>query len=113
MALSSFDRQTVIVLTPILIEERGQVVEDWSSPVRTAVTGCSAQPGGGGADYEHAIALDADFTVYFPPQTALPDRFRVELPHSSGDFVLAGEPEPWIFGFKTDHIRVRVRRRDG
>lgn len=113
MALSSFDKQTVVVLTPLLIEERGQVVEDWSNPVRTPVHGCSAQPGGGGASFENEQALDADYTVYFPPETALPRSFRLELPHADGEFMLAGEPEPWIFGFHTDHIRVRVRRRDG
>lgn len=113
MALSSFDKHTVTVLTPLLIEERGEVVEDWGSPNRQVVQNCSAQPGGGGADYENAQALDADYTVYFPPATVLPRSFRLELPHASGEFIMAGEPEPWIFGFSTDHIRVRVRRRDG
>lgn len=113
--LPSFARQTVNVLTPVLIEERGEFVEDWSTPAVQVVTGCSVQPGNGGADFEHADSSTADYTVYMPPETVLPDEsFRVELPTASGQFILMGEPQPWKFGMRVDNIRIRLeRRRDG
>lgn len=113
--LPSFARQTVNVLTPVLIEERGELVEDWSTPAVQVVTGCSVQPGNGGADFENADSLTADYTVYMPPETVLPDEsFRVELPTTSGQFILMGEPQPWKFGMRVDNIRIRLeRRRDG
>lgn len=113
--LPSFALQTVTILTPALIEERGEVVEDWSDPVVQEISGCSVQPGNGGADFEHADSLTADYTVYLPPETVLPDdSFRVELPTTSGQFVLLGEPQPWKFGMRVDNIRIRLeRRRDG
>lgn len=114
MALPSFAKQTIQVLEPLLIEERGEVVEDWSQPVKSPVEDCSVQPGNGDADHERANALIADYTVYLPPETVLPEAFRVELPTTSGQFVLRGEPQPWIFGMRADNIRIRlVRRKDG
>lgn len=113
--LPRFARQSVNILTPVLIEERGETVEDWSDPVRSTVTGCSVQPGNGGADFEHADSLTADYTVYLPPETVLPvESFRVELSTTSGQFTLMGEPQPWKFGMRVDHLRIRLeRRRDG
>lgn len=111
--LPSFAKQTVVILTPVLIEERGEVVEDWSSPTRAEVANCSVQPGNGGADHEHADALTADYTVYLPPETVLPADFRVELPTATGQFLLEGEPQPWIFGMRTDNLRIRLKRRAG
>lgn len=111
--LPSFATQTITLLTPSLITERGESVEDWGAPVRTPVLGCSVQPGNGSRDFEHADGVTADFTVFIPPTVSVPRRARVELPVTDGDFILLGEPEPWIFGLSTDHIRIRLRRRDG
>lgn len=110
--LPSFATQTINLLAPTLIDERGEQVEDWSNPTRTPVEGCSVQPGNGDRDFEHADGVVADFTVYLPPML-VPRRARVELTVTDGDFVLLGEPEPWIFGLSTDHVRIRLRRRDG
>lgn len=114
--LPRFAKQTIVLVTPALIEERGEMVEDWVNSSRDPVELCSVQPGNGDADYEHADSLTADYTIYMPPETALPPSgFRVELPGiADGQFVLQGEPQPWIFGMRTDNIRVRVvRRKDG
>lgn len=111
--LPSFARQSVTILTPALIEERGETVEDWSTPDSTMVSGCSVQPGSGDRDFEHANGVTADFTVYLPPEAVVPRRARVELPVADGQFVILGEPEPWIFGMSTDHVRIRLKRRDG
>ncbi|WP_300345497.1 hypothetical protein [Nesterenkonia sp.] len=114
MALSTFDRHTIVVLEPQLIEERGELVEDWSAPTRRQVPGCSVQPGAGARDMEHGDGVTADFTVYLPPDADVPPRARIELPEqTSGQFTIQGEPERWVFGFSTDHIRIRLRRRDG
>lgn len=111
--LPSFARQTVALLTPNLIEERGETVEDWSNPNRTEVSGCSVQPGSGDRDFEHADGVTADYTVYLPPDAVVPRRARVELPTTDGQFIILGEPQPWIYGMSTDHVRIRLKRRDG
>lgn len=111
--LPRFAKQTIVLLTPALIEERGETVEDWSTPNRVVVLKCSVQPGDGGADHEHADGMIADYTVYVPPETVLPENFRVELPTTSGQFILEGEPQPWIFGMRVDHLRIRLKRRAG
>lgn len=111
--LPSFAKQSLSVLMPVLIEERGETVEDWSNPVATVVAGCSIQPGSGDRDFEHADGVTADFTAYLPPTAIVPRRARVELPMTDGQFIILGEPEPWIFGLSTDHVRIRLKRRDG
>lgn len=113
--LPRFAKQTIRIVEPSHITERGQVVEDWTDVSYSDVSGCSVQPGGGGADFEHADSLTADYTVYLPPETVLPESsFRVELPTASGQFIIMGEPEVWVFGMRTDNIRIRLkRRRDG
>ena len=113
MALPHFARQSVTIVTPGTIIERGQPVEDWSTPTRTTITGCSIQPGSGERDHENADGVTADYTVYLPPSAVVPRRARVELPTTDGQFVLQGEPEPWIYGLSTDHVRIRLERRDG
>lgn len=111
--LPSFARQTVNILTPSLIEERGEMVEDWATPESVTVSGCSVQPGSGDRDFEHANGVTADYTVYLPPDAVVPRRARVALPTTDGQFIILGEPEPWIFGLSTDHVRIRLKRRDG
>ncbi|MCT1607159.1 hypothetical protein M3B43_07430 [Nesterenkonia massiliensis] len=114
MALSPFATHAITIVEPGLITERGQEVEDWSSPTRRTITGCSVQPGAGARDMEHGDGVTADYTVYLPPEALVPARARVELPEqASGQFLIQGEPERWIFGATTDHIRIRLRRRDG
>ena len=111
--LPSFARQSVTLLTPDLITERGETVEDWSNPSETVVPGCSVQPGNGGRDFDHADGVTADYTVYLPPTAVVPRRARVRLPTTDGDFILLGEPQPWVFGLSTDHVRILLKRRDG
>lgn len=113
MTFLSFATQSVVILTPNVIVERGEEVEDWSSPNRSTVSGCSVQPGSGRRDFDHADAVEADFTIYAPPTATIPRRARVELPVTDGQFIILGEPEPWVFGMSTDHIRFRLSRRDG
>lgn len=113
MALPLFAKQSIVLVLPSMIEERGNLVEDWSSPSRETVEGCSVQPGAGARDTEHEDAVTADYTVYLPPDAVVDRRARVELPTTDGQFILQGEPQPWIFGMSTDHVRIRLRRRNG
>lgn len=106
-------RQSVSILTPGETIDRGREVEDWSNPARTVVSGCSVQPGSGGRDHEHADGVIADFTVYLPPETEVDPRARFEVPQVPGQFIQEGEPERWLMGHRLDHVRVRLRRRDG
>lgn len=106
-------RQSVAILSPGVTVDRGREVEDWANPDRTVVAGCSVQPGSGGRDHEHADGVVADFTVYLPPDTVVDSRARFEVPQVAGQFLQVGEPERWLMGHNLDHLRVRLRRRDG
>lgn len=107
-------RTDVIVLTPVMIEERGELVEDWSAPLEIPATGCIAHDGGISADWQHASALEVDRTVYFPPDFELPTMFRVRFPDGPETFNLKGEVKRWIYGMRIDCFAVELeRRRDG
>lgn len=115
MSFLSFAQQSVTIVTPGVIVERGREVEDWSEAAvsRRTVEGCHVQPGSGSRDFEHSDGVTADFTVYLPPTVSVPRRARIELPVTDGQFILQGEPQAWIYGLSTDHVQIRLRRRDG
>lgn len=108
-----FGRKSITELTPTLIEERGEIVEDWGTPIRRTIRGCSVQPGEGDRDFERADSVTADYTVFMPARTVVDQRARYELPTTTGQFLSLGPPEVWDTGLTTDHVRLRLRRRDG
>lgn len=108
-----FASKSITELTPTLIEERGEMVEDWSTPIRRTIKRCSIQPGEGDRDFEHADGVTANYTVFMPAGTVVDRRARFEIPTTDGQFLLLGEPEVWDTGLATDHVRLRLRRRDG
>lgn len=105
--------QTITELTPGVRIDRGEEFEDWSRPNRRQVKGCSIQPGEGDRDHDRADGVTAAFTVFAPAGARIDPRARIELPGVTGEFILLGEPEVWATGLRNDHVRLRLRRRDG
>lgn len=106
-------RQTITVLTPGTTTDRGVTVEDWTKPTRRTVSGCSIQPGAGDVDWIRATGVVSDFIVYAPAGIQVTAKNRIELPGVAGQFLLEGPPERWEIGLRTDHVRLRLRKRDG
>ena len=106
-------RKSIHVLTPGIVMDRGKPVEDWTKPTRRTVSGCSIQPGAGDVDWIRATGVVSDFIVYAPAGTQVTAKNRIELPGVIGQFLLEGPPERWEIGLRTDHVRLRLRKRDG
>ncbi|OIH81954.1 hypothetical protein BLJ79_21590 [Arthrobacter sp. UCD-GKA] len=112
--LPNHARTDVVVLTPAMVDERGELVADWSAPLETPAPGCIAHDGGISSDWQHAAALKVDRTVYFPPDQEPPALFRIRFPDSPETFSLKGEVKRWIYGLRIDCFAVELeRRRDG
>jgi hypothetical protein len=108
---SLIPRQSVVVRLPGVRMDRGEAVEDWSRPSDLTVSPVSIQPGSGARDHEHADGVTADFTVYFEPEVTVDPRSRLVI--DGAEYVQVAAPENWRVGHPLDHLRVRVRRRDG
>lgn len=105
--------QKITVLTPGTTTDRGVTVPDWTKPTRRVVTRCSVQPGAGDVDWIRATGVIADFIVYAPRDCGVTANNRIELDGVAGQFILEGPPETWETGLRTDHVRLRLRRRSG
>lgn len=113
MPLPRFAKQSVVVLTPGVLVERGEPVDDWSpdAVTRTVVSGCSVQPGNGSRDLDHRDGVMAAYTVFAPLGTVINGRHRVELPGiASGQFILLGEPLVHAYGFSVDNVQIALQR---
>lgn len=112
MALPSFARQTITVVRPGVLIERGQEVPDWSTDAvtRALVTGCSVQPGNGSRDLDHRDGVMAAYTVFSPPGTPVEGTCRIELPGKSGQFTIMGEPMDQSYGLRVDHVMFALQR---
>lgn len=105
--------QKITVLSPGTTTDRGVTVADWTKPTRRTVTGCSVQPGAGDVDWIRATGVMADFIVYAPADCGVTADNRIELDGVAGQFIPEGPPEHWEYGLRADHVRLRLRRRDG
>lgn len=112
MALPSWiPRQSIVVRMPGVRMDRGETFEDWSNPSDATVSPVSIQPGSGARDHENADGVTADYTVYFQPDADVDPRARLVI--DGAEYVQTAAPENWRVGHRLDHLRVRVRRRDG
>lgn len=105
MALPTLAAESITILTPVLVTERGSQVPDWKQPPATTLTvpGCSVQPQGGADDRAHRDALGAVFTVWAPPGTQIGSLDHVLVDSYPGPLILDGEPMRWAVGF-LDHV---------
>lgn len=93
--LPSWASDTITIVTPVMVTERGKSVPDWSqSPdASTVVEGCSVQPGASAEDIAARQGVTVRFTVLAPPGT-------FTLPHDAVIFqgvryAINGAPAAW------------------
>lgn len=111
--LPSWTRQTVVLLTPVVVDDHGTEVPDWSqSPTPTTVTGCSFQPSGGSLDDTNREGVRAAASLYLPPATTASAQQRVQV--DGVTYRIIGEPERWTSATgRLDHIVLRLERWEG
>lgn len=93
--LPSWASETITVLEPTLVTERGKTVPDWSVPPasRTQVTGCEVQPGASTEDLAARQNVIIRWTVWAPADTPVTARSAVE--YRAVRYQVDGEPDWW------------------
>lgn len=96
---------TITVLRPVMINDRGSQVPDWTQPPAEtiSISGCSVQPQTGTGDRSQRDALSSVFVVYAPPGTTVGVFDHVLVDDYSHPLVTSGEPLSWTVGF-LDHV---------
>lgn len=91
--LPSFATDTLTVLEPVLVDDRGTLTPDWTQPpTETTITGCSVQPAGSDeTDSRQNVAVR--LTVYMPPGSPVTAWSRIR--YQGGDYHVDGHPDVW------------------
>ena len=77
--LPSWAADTITIVRPSWVEERGKKVPDYRTPAETVtVTGCSVQPAGTSETLTARQAESVRLTVYAPPGTVIGAHDAVE-----------------------------------
>lgn len=93
--LPSFATQTIDVVEPALVDDRGRLVPDWDAPPAstTPVPGCSVQPGASSEVLDAREALSVRWTVFAPAGTVLTAYSAVR--YAGVLYQVDGEPQRW------------------
>lgn len=88
--LPSWARQTITVVEPSLVDDRGTLVADFDTPAsETVVPGCSVQPGASEEFLASRQGVAVRWSVYAPPGTVVSAhsgvRFEGNLYHVDGE----------------------------
>lgn len=90
----SFKNQTVTVIRPNYIAERGNQVPDWTGASEHQVTGCRVQPTVGGEEQSTTRdAIVARWTLFAPAGADIDARDRVR--HNGLVYDIDGELRNW------------------
>lgn len=90
----SFATQSIDVIEPGVIDDRGTEVPDLEHPVsEVTVPGCSVQPGGSTEDNEARQNVEIRWTVYAPGGT--PGTARSAVRYAGTVYAIDGEPARW------------------
>lgn len=92
--LPSWATQTITVVEPTLIDDRGTQVADYDDPAsETDITGCSVQPGASAEVLAARQGVSIRWTVYAPPSVAVTAHSAVRYEGNLYD--VDGEPQRW------------------
>lgn len=98
----SFANQSIVILKPIYVTERGDSLPTWSSPTRITQSGCRLQPRVrdeiyfAGTNDQGGVARDAvqrAYVVFAPFNTPIDEHDRVE--YLGRQFDVEGMIRPW------------------
>jgi hypothetical protein len=99
----SFANQTITILKPNYIVERGDSIVDWSNPTRLTQDRCRLQPRVrdevyfAGTNDQGGVARDAvlrAYVVFAPYETPITEYDAVE--YKGGRFEVEGMVRPWL-----------------
>lgn len=94
MTLPSWASDTVEVIEPAWVDERGTATPDYDNPTSTTpVPGCDVQPGASGEDLAARQGVTIRHTVYAPPGTAVNALSAVR--YEGTVYAIDGEPMRW------------------
>lgn len=93
--LPGFAADTVTVVEPALVDDRGTLVPDWSAPPasQTPVEGCLVLPGASVEVLAGRQAVAVRWTVYAPPDVVLTAHSAVS--YQGRLYQVDGEPARW------------------
>lgn len=93
--LPSFATQTIEIVEPHLVDDRGKQVPDWDAEPAavTPVAGCSVQPGASAEVLTARTAVTVRWTVYAPP--GLPVTAHSGVRYAGRLYQVDGAPSLW------------------
>lgn len=106
-------RKTITVQrAPLVTNDYGDQVRDWSNPVETVVKGCDVQPG---TTQEYLINRDqvtVAWTVYAPPGTDVTEYDRVVFNGTA--YEVDGHPAQWdSYSGRQDYVEIILKDWNG
>jgi len=109
----SFKNQTVTVIRPAYIAERGNQVPDWTGATEHAVSGCRVQPAPGAEEQSTTRdAIVARWVLFAPAGADIESRDRIR--HSGVVYDIDGDLRPWSSPTGAlAHLEADLRRVDG
>lgn len=91
-------------------DDRGNQVDDWSTPTTVAIPGCSVQPGVTSEDRLNRDTTLIAYTVIAPAGIDVLSTDRIV--YSGQTYEIDGEPERWETGI-LDHTTLYLKRWEG
>ena len=94
MSVPFWARQTVTVVEPTLVDDRGTMVADYTVPASEVdVPGCSVQPGASAEVLAARQGVSVRWTVYAPSSVVVTARSAVR--YAGTLYQVDGEPQRW------------------
>lgn len=111
--LPSFVRQSITIVRPTFIDERGSLVPDWDNPEKTIeVDGCSVQPATTSLSQDgRVLGISDGWTAYLPEETDV--QAEDHIVWDGNTYEINGEPRKWIGPMRTSHIQLDLIRWEG
>lgn len=111
--LPSFAKQSITIVRPTFIDERGSLVPDWDNPEKTiTVDGCSVQPATTSLSQDgRVLGISDGWTAYLPEGTDVQAGDRIIFDGNA--YEINGEPREWVGPMQTSHIQLNLLRWEG
>lgn len=102
--LPSWCRDTVFIIHPGTMLERGSTIPDWNNVERTECTGCSVQPAATSLSEDgRVLGINDGLTCYMPEGSPVLAGDRIEF--NGKQYTIAGEVRDWPSATgRLDHI---------
>lgn len=89
----SFKNQTITVIRPAWIVDRGDLVPDWDNATEHQISGCRVQPAAGDEVHGNRDAIANRWHLYAPPNADIDSLDRVR--HQGVTYEVEGDIRRW------------------